>query len=206
MSTGIVYAMMSDEQIEELVDKFRKELLEHRGEITYNTAQKVIEVEGIGLKMFLPLRERAEALSNLIVRKVKVDRSRSPQDAINATGRAGLINSQVVNAMPTAEADEVEVVFFKVDMVGRNGYISDDDLEKEFELRGLKPADPFSVAAVNEADPAFADEKPNGTHWKDNEGDWCYATFCRWRDKRLVNVGRRDDHWDGGWYFAAIRK
>ena len=35
--------------------------------------------------------------------------------------------------------------------------ISDADLDAEYEKRGLKPADPYSLVAVNEADPAFAE-------------------------------------------------
>jgi hypothetical protein len=147
-----------------------------------------------------------EMVSNLIVRTAKVNRSRSQQEAIEATGRTQYTDREVVDAMPKGEGDEVEVVFFKPDLSERNGFISDDDLEKEFELRGLKPADPVSVAAVNEADPAFADEKPHGTHWRDAEGKWCYATFNRWHDLRRVYVNRSDSGWDDRWWFAGVRK
>jgi len=151
-------------------------------------------------------RERAKAVSNLIVRTAKVNRNRSQQEAIEATGRAQYTDRKVVDAMPKGEGDEVEVVFFKPDLSERNDFISDDDLEKEFELRGLKPADPVSVAAVNEDDPAFADKKPHGTHWKDAKGNWCCATFGCWRDKRGVYVYRSGRDWDDGWWFAGVRK
>jgi hypothetical protein len=111
-----------------------------------------------------------------------------------------------VDAMPKGEGNEVEVVFFKPDLSNRNGFISDDDLEKEFDLRGLMPADPISVAAVNEADPAFADEKPHGTHWKDAKGNWCCAAFNRWDDGREVIVDRDGSGWDDRWWFAGVRK
>ena len=97
-------------------------------------------------------------------------------------------------------------MFFKPDLSQHNDFISDDDLEKEFELRGLKPADPVSVAAVNEADPAFADEKPHGTHWKDAKGNWYYAAFFRWNGKRRVDVDRSGNDWDDRWWFAGVRK
>jgi hypothetical protein len=79
---------------------------------------------------------------------------------------------KVVDAMPKGKGDEAEIVFFKPDLFQRHGFISDDDLDKEYKLRGLKPADPISVAAVNQDNPAFADDKPNGTHWKDANGNW----------------------------------
>lgn len=175
---------MTDGQIENAVNKLRDAMRKHRSEIASDVAQQVLGVENLGMMMFTPFRERAEAVSNLIVRKVKVDCNRTPQEALDATARVQYTNRKVVDAMPKREGDEVEVVFFKPDLSNRNGFISDDDLEKEFELRGLKPADPVSVAAVNEADPAFADEKPHGTHWKDAKGNWCFAAFRRWSDDR----------------------
>ena len=144
--------------------------------------------------------------TDMIVRRVKVNRARSPQEAIEATGRAQCLDYKVVKAMPRGEGDEVEVVFFKPDLSSHNGFVSDDELEKEFELRGLKPADPISVAAVNEADPAFADKKSHSTHWKDAKGNWCYATFIRSGGEREVNVSRDGGGWGDFWWFAGVRK
>lgn len=147
-----------------------------------------------------------QADSELIVRKVRVNRRRTPQEALDATGRSQHTDKEVVDSMPKGEGDEVEVVFFKPDLSQRNGYISDDDLEKEYELLGLKPADPISVAAVNEADPAFADEKPHGTHWKDAKGNWCFASFGCWVSGRRVRVRRFGGDWLGLWWFAGLPK
>ena len=67
---------------------------------------------------------------NRIARKVKVNRNRTPQESLDATGRAQYTDRKVVNAMPKGEGEEVEVVFFKPDLSRHNGFISDDDLEK----------------------------------------------------------------------------
>ena len=206
MTQIMTAAEMTDGQIENAVNKLRDAMRRHRSEVSSDVAQQVLGVENLGMMMFTPFRERTEAVSNLIVRTDKVNRSRSQQEAIEATGRAQYTDRKVVDAMPKGEGDEVEVVFFKPDLSQRNGFISDDDLEKEFELCGLKPADPVSVAAVNEADPAFADEKPNGTHWKDAKGNWCYATFRRWFGGREVRVRRDGSDWDDYWWFAGVRK
>ena len=146
----------------------------------------------------------AKPASNMIVRRVKVNRARSPQEAIEATSRAQYLDRKVVDEMPRGEGDEVEVVFFKLS--SRNGFISEDDLKKEYALRGLKSADPYSVAAVNEADPAFADEKPNATHWKNHEGGWCCVLFFSCDDERGVNIYRCNGDWDDDWWFAGLRK
>ena len=167
--------------------------------------QLVIEQQGDALvaEMVATVRKRVEAVSSMIVRHAKANRNRTPQQVLDATGRKQYTDSKVVKAMPKGEGDETDVHFFKL---GR--YVSDADLEKEYELRGLKPADPYSLAAVNEADPAFADEYPNGTHWKDASGNWCYAAFNQWNDdERRVNVDRGDDSdWLVSWWFAGLRK
>ena len=110
--------------------------------------------------------------------------------------------------MPRGEEDEGKVVFFKPqpEVYDKNGLISDDNLEKEFEFHGLKPCDPYKLSQVNADDPAFADERPNATHWKDGNGNWCYAAFYRWYGGRHVNVDRSGDVWDDRWWFAGFRK
>jgi len=147
------------------------------------------------------VRKHAEANSNQIVRRVRVDRSRSPKAALEATKRNNYLNDSVVATMPQGVGEEVDVVFFKI---GR--YVSDAELQKEYELRGLIPADPYSLASVNETDPAFADDRPNGTHWKDSSGKWCYAVFYRSDVGRHVNVRRSDYGWADVWWFAGLRK
>lgn len=193
-------------QIDKAVANYRALLEKHSRDFNTDAVQTVLGQSELAGEQFAVFRRRVETVSNLIVRTVKVNRSRSQQEAIEATGCAQYTDRKVVDAMPKGEGDEVEVVFFKPDLSNRNGHISDDDLEKEFDLRGLKPADPISVAAVNEADPAFADDKPHSTHWKDAKGDWCCATFDRWGGKRKVNVHRRGSGWCGIWWFAGVRK
>ena len=171
--------------------------------------QQVIENQGGQLVKGLinVVREFVEAVSNWIIRQVKVDRTKTPKDVIDATDRTQYVDKEVLATMPKGEGDEAEIVFFKLDLSERNGRISDDDLEKEFELRGLKSADGYSLAKVNEDDPAFANTYPNCTHWKDGNGKWSYLAFLQWDDdKRRVYVYRSDSRWAGFWWFAGLRK
>lgn len=166
--------------------------------------QLVIEHQGDVLvaQLVAVVRSLVEVVSNLVVRKVSVNRTRTPQEVLKATGRRQYVTDAVVKTMPQGEGEEAEVVFFKL---GR--YVNDADLEKEYELRGLKPVDPYSLAAVNEADPAFADEKPNATHWKDSSGKWCYAAFNHWYGhERYVSFNRHEVDWHDHWWFAGLRK
>ncbi|MEK7585452.1 MAG: hypothetical protein AAB455_02990 [Patescibacteria group bacterium] len=200
---------MTEGQIGKINENLRAAL--NKAGLQSEPAQKVITTKSqcnlMIDEMVAVVRKFVEALSNLIIRRVHVDRTRTPQAAIKATGRTPYINHEVVNTMPMGEGEEAELVFFKPDLSDRGGQISDDDLEKEYELRDLIPADPNTVCAFNESDPAFADEKPHGTHWKNAEGKWCYATFYRWLDdERYVNVYRNDVDWRDRWSFAGVRK
>ena len=198
---------MTDGQIENVVSKLRDALRKHRAEISSSVAQQVLGTQNLGMTMFTPFRDLVAAVSNIIVvPAVVVDCSRSSQQALAATGRAQYTDRKVVENMPKAPAVLAEIVFFKPDLSKRDGYISDDDLEKEYALRGLEPVDPISLAAMNEAAPAFADERPNGTHWRNAKGEWCFAAFGHWDDKRGVSVSRDGVGWNDCWWFAGVRK
>lgn len=194
-------SVMTDPQINKAVELYRSMLQKRRSELGSDAVQQVLgQSEYLG-EMVGVLRKRVEAVSHMIVRRVTVDRSRTPQEMLTVTGRKQYVTDNVVASMPKGEGDEVEVFFFKL---GR--YVNDADLDKEYELRGLKPADPYSQATVNEIDPAFADEHPNGTHWKDSSNKWCFATFRRWVGGRFVYVDQFGDDWDVSWWFAGLRK
>ena len=197
---------MTEGQITKAVGNFRAMLEKHAGEFPAEVVQAVLGDPGLAGEMLAVLRRRVEAVSKRIVRKIGVIRNRSAQEALKATGRAQYRTGEVVNAMPNGENAEEEIFLFKLDLSKRGGWISDNDLMKEFDLRGLKPVDPFALAALNEADPDFADEKPNATHWKDADGNWCYAVFGRWDGERRVYVCRYDEGLDDRYCVAGVRK
>jgi len=170
--------------------------------------QLVLAIHGADLaKQFVALvRKHVDAISNMIFHTVTVDRTRSPQQVLDATGRTQCTDKEVVASMPKGEAEE-ELFFFKPRPEAyRDGLISDEALKREFDFLNLEPASPCSLAKANQDDPAFADEHPNGTHWKDAQGNWCFAAFGRWRGGRDVGVDRYDGDWYGGWWFAGVRK
>ncbi len=155
----------------------------HRAEIAKDTAQQVLGTENLGMRMFTIFRGLAEAVSAFIVRLVPVNRDRTPQEMLDATGRKQYTDRKVVDAMPRGEGKMAEVVFFKPRPEAfTDGVITDEALEKEYVFVGLVPADPYSLASVNEADAEFADEHPNATHWKDAAGKWCFVAFNQWND------------------------
>lgn len=197
--------LMTDGQIENVLSKLRDAMRKHRSEITSDVAQQVLGVDNLGMVLFAPFRERATAISKMIVRHVKVDRSREPQQVLDDTGRKQSTDRDVVDGMSRGEGEEKDVYFFKPEPweYTRPGYMSSDDLDKAFERRNLKP-DPYAQAQVNIDDPEFADKNPNGTHWKDADGKRCYATFNRWVVERYVCVFRGDADWGGLWWFGGV--
>jgi hypothetical protein len=164
--------------------------------------QQVIATQGdaIADEMVAALQKRVDAVSEMIARTVKVNRSRAQQEMLDASGRVQYTDKAVVKTMPKGEGEEATVYFFKL---GR--YVSVGDLAKEYELRGLKP-DHYAQAAVNEADPAFADEHPNGTQWQDAQGKFCCLAFGRWGGERRVDCDRSSGDWRDCWWFAGVRK
>lgn len=197
----------SKELTTEQIGKFQELLAAglRKAGIQSEPAQQAIEKQGkaIAAEFLAVVRRFVDAMRDFITRLVTVNRSRGPRAALEATGRTIYADDDVVEAMPRGEGAEGEtkLVFFKV---GKS--IKDDPLEDEFELRGLRPATPYELAAANEDDPAFADNNPNATHWKDASGKWCYAAFYHWNGERKVRVYRSDFEWGDRWLFAGVCK
>jgi hypothetical protein len=142
-----------------------------------------------------------EAISEMIVRRVKVNRSRNPREAIAATNRAEYLNNEAVDNMPREKGEEEDVFFFPL-----KKFTGVADVQKMLDEHGLKP-DPYAVAAVNEADPTFTDKYPNGTQWVDKDGKHCYLAFHRWHDDERSVLCHRDEYgWFDYWWVGGVRK
>lgn len=192
---------MTDGQIDAVANKLRDALRKHRSEISSEVAQQVNGIDNLGMLLYAPYRERAEALSKVIVRHVKVDRTLEPQTILDATNRTPYTDRSVVDSMPRGEGNEVEVHFFPLEKG-----MTEEEFALALDQRGLKP-DPIAQTQVNTDDPAFADKCPNGTQWKDADGKNCFATFYRWLGKRRVGVNRDDgDGWSSRWWGCGVRK
>jgi hypothetical protein len=192
---------MTDEQIDKAVATYRAILCKHRSGLGSDAVQHVLGQPEYVEEQVAVLKKRVEAVSEMIVRRVKVNRFRSSQEALDATGRRQYCDPAVVVAMPVGEGEEVDLYFFP-----NKRRLSDAELEEEFDWHGLKP-DPRAQIAANEADPSLADDYPNATHWKDADDNWCYAAFGRWcSDEPIVHVIRRGDELEGGGWFAGVPK
>jgi len=139
-------------------------------------------------------RKHVEAQSDIIVRRVRVDRTRTPQEVVDATGRTQYVDKNILATMPQGEGDEVDVYF-----IPTKRFVPAKEVPAFLAQYGLVP-DPRAQAAVNEADSAFADKYPNGSQWVDN----CYLTFYRWRGGRDVRCDRSVSDWLDFWFLSGV--
>jgi len=199
---------MTEGQIGRALEIFRAQLVKHTTEFSSEAVQLAFGQSELGYDLLGAFRRRVEAVSNLIIRHVRVDRSLEPQQLLDATGRVQYTDRNVVSSMPRGQEDEGDVFFFKPrdEAYDEDGLISDDALESEYEFFGFVPVDSYKLAQVHIDDPAFSDKEPSATHWRNSHGQWCYAIFDRWNDGRRVIVDRDDYRWNRDYRFAGVRK
>jgi hypothetical protein len=101
-------------------------------------------------------------IGETFVRSVRVDRHRGPEQALNLVGWS--LDTDECNGytMPEVDAEEVEIVFFKLP---RKVFVSLEELETVYETMGLKP-DPYALAALNQEDRSLSEKYPNMVQWK----------------------------------------
>lgn len=122
----------------------------------------------------------------------------TPQKILDTLTIPKYTDDEVVASMPTDDTDE-PLEIFTLDK-----YVTDDELEKEYESRGLVVAPPYALIK------AYKDSQPQkyiATHWKDAKGNWYYIAFSRWHGgERRVHVNRHGSWWGGYWWFVGLRK
>lgn len=164
--------------------------------LSFEGTQRALMVPGGAAidAMVAAFRTHVDAMSEIIVRRAKVNRDRTPQEVVDATGRKQYINKEVLATLPKGEGDEVDVYF-----VPTKRYVPVAEVPAFLAQYGLVP-DPRAQAAVNEADPSFADTYPNGSQWGNN----CCLAFRRWDGGRDVYCDRYDRVWHDGWWLAGV--
>ncbi len=194
MTPNVRTQSITNGQIGQINDRLATKLRESG--LPTEEVQKVLKMPGnVAIdEMVAVFRKHVEAQSEIIIRRVRVDRSRSPREAIDATGRNKHVNDDVVATMPKGEGDEVDVHFIPTKRL-----VPVKEVPAFLAQYGLVP-DPRAQAAANEADPSFADEHPNGSQW----GNDCCLAFGRWGDGRDVDCCRDDYGWDDSWFLCGV--
>ncbi|MSU55073.1 MAG: hypothetical protein EXS46_00860 [Candidatus Taylorbacteria bacterium] len=188
--------------INKAVTNYRDLLEKHSGGFNIEAMQLALDRSEFAVEQFALLRRRVEAKSSVITRRVRVNRGLTPQEALDTTVHVPYIHDKsMLETMPRGEGDEVEVVFFRFGLSKHKG---SDNIKKCYDSKGLKPADPYSLIAVNADDSTFADDLSNVTCWEGTDGELCFISFRRYDEKRRVYVMRpigtpgRGDCWVAG--------
>lgn len=118
----------------------------------------------------------------------------TPQQALDSTKRTQYVNKDVMETMPPGTGEPIQ--FFKLDR-----YVSNTELLKEYEKRGLAPASPIDLCAYDITHPEEMGEKKYvATVWDTD----CYLAFGRWDGERDVGCYRCNDDWNGRWFLAGV--
>ena len=192
---------ITDGQIDAVMATIRAALTKNRSDFSGEAFQLALGLKNLGMILLAPLRTEVEKFSKIVRRTVTVDRALSPEAAIAATGRKQYVTAEVLAAMPKGEGDTVVIEFIPLEK-----WMNNEAVDDKFAEHGLVPVDPFALAAHNAAEPDFASERPCFTHWKNADGNWCYAAFLDWSGERGVNVLRDASGWRVGWWAAGVRK
>lgn len=132
--------------------------------------------------------------------KLEVNSSLSNQELIDSLKIKKYVDEDVVSSMPRSVNGMLDIEIFKI---GKS--VTNDELENEFSKRGLKAIDPYSLALFYKDN--FDKYDFLGSHWKDENDEWCYIAFYRlYDDGRYVRVYRYDRGWFDDWWFAGVRK
>ncbi|KKS85026.1 MAG: hypothetical protein UV60_C0012G0018 [Parcubacteria group bacterium GW2011_GWA2_43_11] len=177
--TQIAHAeMMTCEQIEDILDRFRRELLRGRSMNHRSAVLQLLDDENFGMVLYREFKKQVDAVGSFTVRRVTVNCNRTLQEALDAFIRALCANpAGAVDRMPI-EGDKLEVVLFKPkpEEYTGPGFISDADIAKALKRRELTN-NLMAVIAANEADPTLADQRPHYAHEADDEGNLHYVTI-----------------------------
>lgn len=129
-----------------------------------------------------------------------IQRTLSPQELLNKTGFKQYVDKDIVHTMPQGKGEKVTIEFFTL-----NECVIDDELEKEYESRGLVPIEPYDLIEFVHQNPELMDTNYIGTHWKDEE-KWNFARCRRWDGARHVHVYQSVNDWSAGEWFGGRGK
>lgn len=176
------------------------------------------------------VQEFVKIVMSFTIERLKVDRSRAPQEAIDTLkGMEQEVDAGVLATMPGRDASFVavpqikkgcgadysfaETVVVQGPSGGEGGVFcffqmekepTDEETWEEFRRRGLRPADGYEICRINEVHSDFAYKYPNATIWR--VGDAWHFIAC------YVHLGRvyvavkvhTKKEWDKGFWFVGV--
>ena len=175
------------------------------------------------------VREFAKITNGFTIPRMKVDRTRTPQEALNALkAMRQEIDPEVAVKMPGGNPQKETIVettnqqkisvdssFAETIMRPNTGEgdmfhffmaegATDDEVTEKLALRGLRPADAYELCKINEINGDLAYRYPNTTIWK-IDGVWCFIAFYVHLGQPYVKVAiHADKHWRPGYWVVGV--
>lgn len=162
--------------------------------------QEVLKLTGKAMTrdILAVIQMYTDGMRGLITHSVSVNRKPSIKVALDEMG-IFYYTEGAYNEMPHGTTKETDVVFFNA---GR--YIKKCDLKKEYDIRGLKFADPLTLATVNKVNPEFTYKYPNITFWKNKKGELDDIKFYIRGELKFIATSKTGcEHF---FWLAGIRK
>lgn len=176
------------------------------------------------------VKEFAKIAMGFTIPRLKVDRSRTPQEAIDTlNGVEQEVDAEVLVTMPGCDAsfgaapqikreDGANHSFAETVVIqspsGGEGDVfylfqmekeaTDEEIWEELRLRRLRPADAYEVCRINEGNSDFTYKYPNATIWRVGDA-WhfiaCYAHLGKVYVRVKVHVKKQ---WDKGFWLIGV--
>lgn len=176
------------------------------------------------------VQEFVKIVMGFTIERLKVDRSRMPQEAIGTLkGMEQEVDAKVLATMPGREASFVAAPQVKreggtdhsfaetVVMQGPSGgegdvfcffqmekEPTDEEIEEEFRSRRLRPADGYEICRINEVHSDFAYKYPNATIWRVGD-EWHFiACYVHLGTAYVAVKIHTKKQWDKGFWFVGV--
>ena len=175
------------------------------------------------------VQEFVKIAMGFAIPRLKVDRSRTPQEAIDSLkGVEREVEAEVLATMPGGDASSnaahrikgagadyslAETIVVQGPSGGEGDVFyffqmekeaTDEEIWEEFRLRRLRPADAYEVCRINEGNSDFTYKYPNATIWQVG-GVWhfiaCYAHLGRLYVRVKVHTSSQ---WNKGFWFVGV--
>jgi hypothetical protein len=128
---------------------------------------------------------------------MKIDRKKSIEQLIKKLGYKEYIDENILKTLKNKGPKEGEIEFFTL-----GKYVSNTELLKEYETRGLTPDLGATITYLIENPQVLDEKKYIGIQLEDNS----FAAFFRWDDGRYVYVRRIGHVWFDFWWFIGVKK
>ncbi len=183
--------------VNQFSDEIRQLLIHNAADVTKETITAITDA----------LIRLVARTTTTIVLTLDVDRSRSPEEMLEATkffSRESSTDGSHLANMPRAGSTRQVVELFRLE-----SYTVGYQLELERKRRGYKTLlDSYQLGSIAEKYPAFADECTLVTQWKKPGSPyWVSLVFKQYQGRRLASISKRGENydWRGPCWCGGIR-